>query len=74
MLQTLGQRILQRRRELRLSQAALAARVGCPTALISNVERDKQDVFSKRLALLATALDVSTDYLLGLSEQAHAPG
>ena len=65
---TLGERILQRRRELRLSQGELAARVGCPTAVISNVERDKQDVFSKRLALLATALEVSTDYLLGLTD------
>ncbi len=68
MKQTTGQRILQRRRELHLSQAELAARVGCPTALISHIERDKQDVFSKRLALIATALDVSADYLLGLTD------
>ncbi len=74
MMQTLGQRILQRRRELCLSQGELAARVGCPTALISHLERDKQDIFSKRLALVATALGVSADYLLGLSEkeQVHA--
>ncbi len=65
---TLGQRILQRRRELCLTQGELAARVGCPTALISHLERGKQDVFSNRLALIATALDVSADYLLGLTD------
>lgn len=69
MVETLGQRILLRRRVLGLSQAGLAAHVGCSPSVISNVERDKQDVFSKRLGKFATALGVSADYLLGLAEK-----
>jgi transcriptional regulator with XRE-family HTH domain len=62
-----GQRILLRRRLLGLTQRALAARCDCPYQVISGLERGKQDVHAQRLALVARALDVSADYLLGLS-------
>jgi len=66
-----GQRVLLQRRALKLSQRQLAERSGIPTQVISNVERGKQDVFAQRMAALAKALKVSTDYLLGLREKIH---
>jgi transcriptional regulator with XRE-family HTH domain len=70
-LEEMGQRILLRRRELKLSQKALAAQCQCPYQVISGLERGEQDVYSQRLAIIARHLGISTDYLLGLLEHAH---
>jgi transcriptional regulator with XRE-family HTH domain len=63
--QTIGQRVLLRRRDLGLSQKALAARCGFPYQVISGLERGRQSIYAERLGLLADALDVSADWLLG---------
>ena len=63
--QTIGQRVLLRRRDLGLSQIALAARCGFPYQVISGLERGRQSIYAERLGLLADALDVSADWLLG---------
>ena len=63
--QTIGQRVLLRRRDLGLSQKALAARCGFPYQVISGLERGRQSIYAERLGLLADALEVSADWLLG---------
>ena len=64
-----GQRVLWRRRKLKLSQRELAELSGIPTQVISGVERGEQDVHAQRLAILAQHLGVSADYLLGLTDR-----
>jgi repressor LexA len=64
-----GNRVHMRRRALGLSQKQLAARCGFPYQIISRVEKGHQDLYAQRLALIAKHLDVSADYLLGLSEE-----
>ena len=63
--QTIGQRVLLRRRDLGLSQKALAARCGFPYQVISGLERGRQSIYAERLGILADALEVSADWLLG---------
>lgn len=73
-LEQTGQRVLWRRRQLGLTQKELAKQCAMPYQVISGVERGAQDVHAQRLAILATKLRVSTDYLLGLvdEEVSHA--
>jgi transcriptional regulator with XRE-family HTH domain len=63
----IGERVLLRRRELGMTQQELSEKVGCPYQVISRLESGKQSVLAERLAAIAVALGVSTDYLLGLS-------
>jgi len=65
----LGQRVLVRRRALKLSQKALAERCGVPSQVISELERGHQNIYSAQLARLAKALGVSADYLLGFTDE-----
>jgi transcriptional regulator with XRE-family HTH domain len=67
--EVLGTRLLLRRRALRLTQRQLAEKMQCPYQLISSLERGHQSLYIERLVDIAQALGVSTDYLLGLSEQ-----
>lgn len=62
----IGQRVLLRRRTLGMSQKQLAEHCGFPYQVISGLERGRQSVYAERLAAIAEALDVSSDYLLGL--------
>ena len=71
--QTIGQRVLLRRRDLGLSQKALAARCGFPYQVISGLERGRQSIYAERLGLLADALQVSADWLLGRTDNPGAP-
>ena len=66
--QIMSERILLRRRQLDLSQQELAEQCGFPYQVISGLERGRQSIYAERLKLLAQALRVSTDYLLGLSD------
>jgi transcriptional regulator with XRE-family HTH domain len=63
-----GDRVHMCRRALGLSQKQLAAQCGFPYQIISRVEKGHQDLYAQRLALLARHLNVSTDYLLGLTD------
>ena len=72
-VETLGQRVLLRRRELELSQKDLAASCGFPYQVISGLERGRQSIYAERLGLLADALGVSTDWLLGRTDDPRAP-
>jgi phage repressor protein C with HTH and peptisase S24 domain len=65
----LGQRLRQARKALSLSQEALAERVGAMgQSAIAEIEGGRVDR-PKRLMEIARHLDVSEDWLLGLSDQ-----
>jgi len=65
-----GNRVHMRRRALGLTQQQLADLCGFPYQIISRVEKGHQDLYAQRLALIATHLQVSADYLLGLTDTA----
>ena len=71
--QDIGQRVLLRRRALELSQKELAARCGFPYQVISGLERGRQSIYAERLGILADALGVSADYLLGRDDTVATP-
>ncbi|HEY5871254.1 MAG TPA: helix-turn-helix transcriptional regulator [Candidatus Tectomicrobia bacterium] len=67
-MQELGERVHVLRRRQRLSQKALADVVGASPTTISNLEQGKLGtIHIDHLVALAHHLNVSTDYLLGLS-------
>ncbi len=64
---------LRAARELRgLSQAQLAAKANLPPASVSHFESGPRKPSFDNLKVLASALDVTTDYLLGRSETPDA--
>ena len=64
-----GQRLRTARLLAGLTQTELALRAGgFPYQVICLVERGRQGVSGERVARLADVLDVSADWLLGLSE------
>lgn len=67
--ETIGARVAQIRKERGLTQAELAEKIGIIQALISDYERGKLRLYDDIIIRLATALNVSTDTLLGVSEQ-----
>jgi transcriptional regulator with XRE-family HTH domain len=70
----LGQRILLRRRDCKLSQAALAEAVGISTNTIARLERGLvQDLRGQTIRRLAEVLGVSGDYLLGMTTELGEP-
>src|SRR5262245_37172517 len=64
----IGERVLLRRRELDMTQGELGKKAGCPYQVISRLENGEQSVWAERLAAIAKALGISTDYLLGLKK------
>jgi transcriptional regulator with XRE-family HTH domain len=66
---TLGERILILRRRRGLTQRELADVAGLNTNTIARVERgDLKDLGGQLVAKLAKALETTTDFLLGLSD------
>lgn len=61
-----GDRLKKRREELGLSQQELGDRIGMAYQAISRYETNRADPSAETLARIATSLEVSTDYLLGL--------
>ncbi len=61
---TMGQRIAQRRRQLGLSQEALADAVGVSRQAVSKWELDEAQPDAAKIVLLAKTLDMTTDELL----------
>ena len=66
--QILGERVRRRRMVLGLNQTAFADTVGIPVPTLSSIEHGHQSIYVERVVQLAQALGVSTDYLLGLSD------
>ena len=69
-MRALGERVLLLRRRAGWSQNELARLAGVDVMTISRLERgDKKRLEIEPLARLATALHVTTDYLLGREEE-----
>ena len=63
-LKEMGQRIMERRKKLGLTQEALGERSGLTTQFVSYAESGKRAMRPENLRRMAAALGVSTDYLL----------
>lgn len=63
-LQEVGQRIIERRKKLGITQEALAEISDVTTQFVSYAESGKRAMRPENLLKIATALGVSTDYLL----------
>jgi len=70
---TLGERLLIMRRRRNLTQRELATAAELNTNTIARLEQGNlKDLGGQSVAKLARALDTSTDFLLGLTEQERA--
>ena len=63
-LKEMGQRIMTRRKSLRLTQDELADKMDVSTQMISNLELGKKAIRPENLAKVCDVLDVSADYVL----------
>lgn len=63
----IGERIKSTRTSKEWTQEQLAQKIGATKHVISNWERGKANPDPKQIIALATAFEVSADYLLGLS-------
>lgn len=63
-LKEMGQRIMERRKKLGLTQEALAEMSELTTQFVSYAESGKRGMRPENLMKIAAALGVSTDYLL----------
>ena len=63
-LKEMGQRIMERRKKLELTQEALAEMSELTTQFVSYAESGKRGMRPENLMKVAAALGVSTDYLL----------
>lgn len=64
LLRQMGLRIYDRRKQLRLTQEELAELSGLTAQTISTAELGKKALRPENIVKLASAMDVSTDYLL----------
>lgn len=64
MLMSIGERIKEKRKELRLTQGELAKLIGSYAGDISDWERNKTSPCADKLMKLAISLKSTTDYLL----------
>jgi transcriptional regulator with XRE-family HTH domain len=65
---TIGQRIIQTRERKGWKQKELATQTGIPAPTLNRIERGQQSLFAERVVTLARVLNVSADYLLGLTD------
>ena len=61
---SIGQAVRSLRLDRGLTQEALAARIGCATSRISDIERDRHDTQLRRLREVAAALGVHVSRLI----------
>lgn len=67
MVITVGEFVKKRRTELNLTQAELAEKINSDACYISRIETGARKPTIDNLAALSNALNVSSDYLLGLN-------
>lgn len=63
-LNEVGKRIMERRKKLGMTQEALAEKSGVTTQFVSYAESGKRAMRPENLMKIASALGVSTDYIL----------
>jgi transcriptional regulator with XRE-family HTH domain len=61
----MGKRIKQRRKELHLTQEALAEQVDISASFMGHIERGSRITSLETLLSICIALDVSMDYIIG---------
>lgn len=66
----MGAKIKATRKKLRLTQEELADAAGISASFMGHIERGSRIASIDTLFSLCRALDVSADYLIGLSEEA----
>ncbi|WP_373895169.1 helix-turn-helix domain-containing protein [Virgibacillus sp. CBA3643] len=65
---TLGERLRLSRMRKRLTQKEAAKKLNISNNVLSSYERDARDPDTKMLALMSELYDVSSDFLLGLTD------
>jgi transcriptional regulator with XRE-family HTH domain len=73
LMMTTAERIRQRRKQLNLSQEVLAGLAGIDQTQISKYELGRNDPGADALAAIAQALDTTTDWLVGLTDNPDRP-
>lgn len=68
-----GDRLRQLREQHHLNQQELGLHIGCGPNQIGRYEKGEADPSPYQLKRLATALQVTTDFLLGLTDQPTVP-
>ena len=63
-LKEMGQRIMARRRSLRMTQEELAEKLGVSTQMISNLELGKKAIRPENLVRVCDVLELSADFVL----------
>lgn len=63
-LKGIGERIMARRKQLRITQEELADRMDVSTQMISYAEQGRKAIRPENLIKLCSALDISADYIL----------
>lgn len=63
-LKEMGQRIMVRRKSLRMTQEELAEKLGVSTQMISNLELGKKAIRPENLAKVCSVLELSADFIL----------
>ena len=71
--QICGRRIRRRRQALGWTQQELAKVTGIPYPTLSRIEHGEQSMHYERMAALADALEVSTDYLMHRTDNPTPP-
>lgn len=67
----IGEKITLLRKQLNISQADLARKVGASRTIIGNYERNTNTPSIEMIVKLATVFNVSTDFLIGDGQTAH---
>jgi transcriptional regulator with XRE-family HTH domain len=68
-----GHRVATRRHQHGLTQHELAEKADMALVTLNRVERGHQSLSMETLAKLATSLETTADYLLGLSDDPERP-
>lgn len=63
-LKEMGQRIMLRRKALRMTQEELAEKLGVSTQMISNLELGKKAIRPENLAKVCEVLELGADFIL----------
>ena len=70
LLNQIGMRIWERRKQMRFTQEELAEKAGVTSQTISNAEHGTKALRPENIVKICTALEISTDYLLlGIENQ-----
>lgn len=64
----MGKRIMERRKELRLTQEALAEQAGISASFMGHIERGSRITSLDTMLSICIALDVSMDYITGRTD------